>query len=100
MLVLTRRTDESLRIGEDTTITILAIEGDKVKIGIHAPREVPIFREELWKAIQEQDQIAVDLAAGHDSDHFEALTISWTFFIGDSAERAVCGFSAICRCRR
>jgi carbon storage regulator len=73
MLVLTRRTDESLIIGENIVITILAIEGEKVKIGINAPREVPILRKELWQAIQEQNQIAEKLAAETEPDHFEEL---------------------------
>lgn len=54
MLVLTRRIDESIVIANNITITILGIEGDKVKIGINAPREVPILRHELWQALQEQ----------------------------------------------
>ena len=47
MLVLGRRTDESLILGSDIIITILAIEGDRVKIGIDAPRHVTILRTEL-----------------------------------------------------
>ncbi|HEX7973934.1 MAG TPA: carbon storage regulator CsrA [Anaerolineales bacterium] len=58
MLVLTRRIDESIVIANNITITILSIEGDKVKIGINAPREIPILRQELWQAIQEQNRSA------------------------------------------
>ncbi len=72
MLVLTRRTDESLVIGENIIITILAIEGEKVKIGISAPREVTILRKELWQAMQEQNQTAekpaVELEPGRPED--------------------------------
>lgn len=73
MLVLTRRTDESLVIGENIIITILSIEGEKVKIGISAPREVTILRKELWQAIQEQNQIAEKLVTVPEEDHFEEL---------------------------
>jgi carbon storage regulator len=73
MLVLTRRTDESLVIGENIIVTILAIEGEKVKIGISAPREIPVLRKELWQAIQEQNKIAEKLAGQKDGDEFAAL---------------------------
>ena len=51
MLVLTRRKDESLMIGDDIVVTILGVEGDKVKIGIAAPQEIPILREEVYQAV-------------------------------------------------
>jgi carbon storage regulator len=47
MLVLTRRIDERLLLGDDITITIVSIQGNAVRIGIEAPRNVPIIREEL-----------------------------------------------------
>lgn len=73
MLVLTRRIDESIVIDDNIVITVLAVEGDKVKIGINAPREIPIFRQELWLAIYEQNQIAERLAAGPEPATFESL---------------------------
>ena len=48
MLVLSRKTDESIVIDERITITILEVRGDKIRIGIEAPKEVPILREELF----------------------------------------------------
>jgi carbon storage regulator len=54
MLVLTRRIDESLTIGDSITITVLGIEGDKVKLGIKAPREITILRQEIYDAGTEQ----------------------------------------------
>jgi carbon storage regulator len=54
MLVLTRRTEESLVIDDNIIVTVLSVEGDKVKLGITAPREVTILRMELWQAMQEQ----------------------------------------------
>jgi len=73
MLVLTRRTDESIVMDDRIIVTVLAVEGDKVKLGITAPREVTILRQELWQAIHEQDQIAAQLKNGQEPSSFEGL---------------------------
>lgn len=73
MLILSRKPEESIVIQGDIVITILAIEGDKVKIGIKAPREVQVYREELWLAIQEQNQIVASLAQTQTAAGFEDL---------------------------
>jgi carbon storage regulator len=54
MLVLSRKRDEKIRIGRDVTLTIVTIRGDRVLIGIDAPREVPVHREEVFLAIEAQ----------------------------------------------
>jgi carbon storage regulator len=51
MLVLSRRQDESIRIGDNIIIEIVEIRGDKVRLGITAPREVPVHRQEIYDAI-------------------------------------------------
>lgn len=51
MLVLSRRRNESIIIADDVTITIVEIRGDKVRIGIEAPKEIPVHRREVWLAI-------------------------------------------------
>jgi carbon storage regulator len=56
MLVLSRKTDQSLILGEDITITVLGIEGDRVKLGIRAPRSVPVLREEVYQQLRAANQ--------------------------------------------
>lgn len=59
MLVLTRKTNESIMIGDDVEVSVLAVAGDKVRIGISAPREIPVFRKEVYLTIQaEQADVA------------------------------------------
>ncbi len=74
MLVLTRRKDESLLINDNIVVTILGVEGEKVKIGISAPREVQVYRKELFEAINEQNQIAEKLlSVSEDQENFNEL---------------------------
>jgi carbon storage regulator len=54
MLVLTRKSNQSIMIGDDIEITVLSVMGEKVRIGIQAPREVPVFRHEVYVEIQEE----------------------------------------------
>ena len=54
MLVLTRKANQSIMIGDEVEITVLAIMGEKVRIGIEAPRSVPVFRREVYVEIQEE----------------------------------------------
>jgi carbon storage regulator len=53
VLVLTRKSNQSIMIGDDIEISVLAIMGEKVRIGIEAPRSVPVFRREVYIEIQE-----------------------------------------------
>jgi carbon storage regulator len=62
VLVLTRKSNQSIMIGDDIEISVLAIMGEKVRIGIEAPRSVPVFRREVYVEIQE-DQEATDARA-------------------------------------
>lgn len=58
MLVLTRKTGESIKIGDDIEITVVSVKGDQIKLGITAPKDVEIFRKEVYLAIQEENQKA------------------------------------------
>jgi carbon storage regulator len=58
MLVLTRKTSQSIMIGDDIEITVLSSTGDKVRLGIQAPREIPVFRREVYDEIHHQDAAA------------------------------------------
>ncbi len=53
MLILNRRIDEIIHVGDDMTITILSIKGNQVKIGINAPKEVPVHRSEIYQQIHQ-----------------------------------------------
>lgn len=61
MLVLSRKKDESIMIGDQIEIKILAVEGDQVKIGIVAPKSVKVHRSEVFLSIQEQNKAALDV---------------------------------------
>jgi carbon storage regulator len=54
MLVLTRKTNQSIMIGDDIEVSVLSVVGEKVRIGIQAPGEVPVFRTEIHREIQRQ----------------------------------------------
>jgi carbon storage regulator len=58
MLVLTRKLKEAIQIGDDIEITVLAIQGDQVKLGINAPKHVEIHRKEIYLAIQKENSEA------------------------------------------
>ena len=55
MLILTRRVDEVLRVGEDVSVTVLGVKGNKVRLGISAPKNVAVHREEIFHRIAEEE---------------------------------------------
>jgi carbon storage regulator len=65
MLILSRRPGESLTIGDDVVVTVVGVTGNQIRLGITAPREVRVLREEVYKAMREENQAA---ANGLDSD--------------------------------
>lgn len=62
MLVLSRQRDESIMIGDNIQITVVDIRGDKVRLGIIAPTEVPVHRKEVYDAIQRENRKATEVA--------------------------------------
>ena len=57
MLILTRRINETLNIGDDVQVTVLGIKGNQVRIGINAPRDVPVHREEICQRIKREERM-------------------------------------------
>ena len=60
MLVLTRKLNESIMIGNDIEITVLAVEGEQIKLGINAPKHIEIHRKEVYLSIQQENNQAVN----------------------------------------
>jgi carbon storage regulator len=62
MLVITRKPNEQIVLGDDITVTVLDIVGSTVRLGIKAPAEVPIYRQEIWAAVKQENQAAAQSA--------------------------------------
>ena len=58
MLILTRKINEKIKIGNEITLSIIEIKGEQVKIGVEAPKEVKVFRQEVFNAIQSENRAA------------------------------------------
>ncbi|MFP5413631.1 MAG: carbon storage regulator CsrA [Gammaproteobacteria bacterium] len=58
MLILTRRVGETIVIGDDVTVTVLGVKGNQVRLGVNAPRDLPVHREEIYERIQQEHQAA------------------------------------------
>ena len=58
MLVLSRKKEQAIKIGDNVTVQVLAIRGDKVRLGIEAPAEVKVYREEIWVRVQAERENA------------------------------------------
>ena len=60
MLILTRRVGETLMIGDDVTVTVLGVKGNQVRVGVSAPKEVAVLREEIYQRIQTEGDVPED----------------------------------------
>ena len=72
MLILSRKIDEKIKIGNDITITLIDVHGDQVKIGVEAPKDVKVFRQEVFDAIQNENKAAV--VDGEESGNEKAIS--------------------------
>ena len=72
MLVLSRQRDETIMIGDDVQVTIVDIRGDKVRIGISAPPDIPVHRKEVYESIQRENQAMAE-ATGISPKQVESL---------------------------
>ncbi len=66
MLILTRRVGETLMIGDEVTVTVLGVKGNQVRIGVNAPKEVAVHREEIYDRIKREQETGDAPAAGSD----------------------------------
>jgi carbon storage regulator len=66
MLVLTRKSNQSIMIGDDVEVSVLSVMGEKVRIGIQAPQEIPVFRKEIYLEIHRDDGTVAEGAVSED----------------------------------
>jgi carbon storage regulator len=64
MLILTRRPGERVVIGDEILVTVMGVSGHTVRLGIEAPAGIPIYREEIWLAVREENRAAAEAEAG------------------------------------
>jgi carbon storage regulator len=62
VLIITRRAGEKIMLGEDISVQVMEIVGNQVRIGIQAPKAVPVYREEIWEAVKAENRAAADSA--------------------------------------
>jgi carbon storage regulator len=69
MLILTRRVGETLMIGDEVTVTVLGVKGNQVRIGVNAPRDVAVHREEIYERIKREQAEAQGSGSGPEAHH-------------------------------
>lgn len=71
MLILTRRVGETLMVGDEVTVTVLGVKGNQVRIGVNAPKDVAVHREEIYcKVLKEREKAQLTSKAGPDGDNY------------------------------
>ncbi len=77
MLVLSRHRDESIMIGDDIVVTIVDIRGDKVRLGIDAPQDIPVHRQEVYEAVQRENREASQVQPSQTRDIGKCRQVDW-----------------------
>jgi len=72
MLILTRRVGETLMVGDEVTVTVLGVKGNQVRIGVNAPKDVSVHREEIYQRIQREKMAHLE-AALHEKGEYTAI---------------------------
>ncbi|HNY22582.1 MAG TPA: carbon storage regulator CsrA [Treponemataceae bacterium] len=75
MLILSRKINEKIMIGEDISLTIIEIRGDQVKVGVEAPKSVKVFRQEVYEAIQNENKAAAAATSNANLDGLSGIII-------------------------
>ena len=68
MLIITRRPGEKVMVGDDVVIEVIEVSGSSVRIGIDAPKAIPVYREELWRAVKDENEAAAKSKADLPND--------------------------------
>jgi carbon storage regulator len=63
VLIITRRQGEKIMLGDEIVVHVMEIVGNSVRVGIEAPRSVPVYREEIWHAVRDENRAAADAAS-------------------------------------
>jgi carbon storage regulator len=63
MLIITRRAGQKVMLGDDITIEVMEVVGNSVRLGVAAPKSLPVYREEIWAAVKEENQAAAKAEA-------------------------------------
>ena len=64
MLIITRKPGEKIMLGDDVVVPVMEIVGNSVRVGIQAPRSLPVYREEIWAAVRQENEAAAQAAPG------------------------------------
>ncbi|MGH2949152.1 MAG: carbon storage regulator CsrA [Solirubrobacteraceae bacterium] len=62
MLIITRKQGEKIMLGDEIVVHVMEIVGNSVRVGIQAPRSIPVYREEIWNAVRDENRAAADAA--------------------------------------
>ncbi len=69
MLILTRRIGETLNIGDEVQVTVLGVKGNQVRLGVNAPKEIPVHREEIYERIKKEKEAGLPPRSLDKTDH-------------------------------